>query len=144
AELSWSDNFGGRPYSVDYSISHSNVWQTAQTTLTNMALTKLRPGTEYEARVHITCLSEKAPYVSLFFETNLYDATTFAPNPTDNRITIYPSKNLIGNAFSIHDNAGRQVANGELLEYAFELYNLSPGIYTLKIDGEKPMKIIKY
>jgi Zn-dependent metalloprotease len=144
AELSWSDNFSGLPYSIDYSISGSNVWLTTETALTTISLPKLRPGTEYEARVHINCLSETAPYVSVLFETKLYEETTFAPNPTDSEITIYPSKNLIGTRFSIHDNAGRQVANAELLDYTIDLSILATGIYTLKIDGEKPMKIIKH
>ena len=125
AELSWNDNFSGLPYSIDYSISGSNVWLTTETALTNISLTELRPGTKYEARVHINCLSETAPYVSLLFETDLYEETTFAPNPTDSKITIYPSKNLIGNRFSIHDNAGRIVVDGELLDYTIDLSNFS-------------------
>ena len=144
AELSWNDNFDALPYSIDYSISGSNVWLTTETALTNISLAKLRPGTLYEVRVHINCLSETAPYVSLFFETNLYEETKFAPNPTESKITIYPSKNLIGNRFIIHDNAGRIVADGELLDYTIDLSNFSYGIYTLKIDGEKPMKIVKH
>ncbi len=144
AELSWNDNFSGPPYSVDYSISGSNVWLTTETTLTNLSLAELRPGTEYEVRVHITCLSETAPYVSLHFETNLYEKTTVAPNPTDSKVTIYPSKNLIGNRFTILDNAGRIVADGDLLDYTIDLSNFSTGLYILKINGEKPMKIIKH
>ncbi|HEX5169135.1 MAG TPA: fibronectin type III domain-containing protein, partial [Cyclobacteriaceae bacterium] len=143
AELSWSDNFSGLPYAVDYSISGSNVWLTTETQLTNLSLAKLRPGTEYEARVHINCPSETAPYVSLRFETKLYEETVFAPNPTPGKITIQPSKNLIGSQFSIYDNTGRTLADGELLDYTIDLSNFSPGTYILKIDGEKPMKIIK-
>ena len=143
-ELTWNDNFSDLPYSIDYSISGSHVWLTAETTLTNISLAKLRPGTEYEARVHITCLSETAPYVSVLFETNLYGETAVAPNPTDREITIFPSKNLIGNRFVIFDNAGRQVANAELLDYTINLSILPPGIYMLKIEGEKLMKIIKH
>ena len=78
------------------------------------------------------------------FETDLYEETTFAPNPTDSKITIYPSKNLIGNRFSIYDNTGRIVADGELLDYTIDLSNFSAGIHTLKIDGEKPVKIFKH
>jgi hypothetical protein len=144
AELSWSDNFDALPYSIDYSISGSNLWVTTETELTKISLTKLRPGTEYEARVHINCLSETAPYVSLFFETSLYQETALAPNPTNNKVTIYPSKNLIGNHFIIHDNAGRIVVDGELWDYTIDLSDFSTGIYTLKIDGENPMKIVKH
>lgn len=143
-ELSWSENFSGVPYTVEYSVSGSNVWQTTQTALTTLLLSNLRPGTNYEARVHITCPSEKAPYASLNFETNLYEATTFAPNPTNKDITIYPSRKLIGNRFSIHDNTGRQVYNATLLNYTIDLSMLSPGIYVLRIDGEKLIKISKY
>jgi len=144
AELSWSDNFSGLPYSIDYSIWGSNVWLTTGTALTEISLTGLRPGTLYEARVHINCLSETAPYASVLFETHLYEETTFAPNPTNNEITIYPSIDLIGHRFTILDNAGKQVVNAELLAYTIDLSTFSPGIYTLKIDGEKPMKILKY
>lgn len=143
AELSWSDNFGGVPYSVDYSISGSNVWQTATTSLTNISLVALRPGTEYEARVHINCVSETAAYVSQFFETSLYQETTFAPNPTASKITIRPSKDLIGNRFAIHDNVGRILISGELRDYTIDLSNFSDGIYTLRIEGERIMKIVK-
>jgi hypothetical protein len=59
------------------------------------------------------------------------------------KITIHPSKNLIGNRLSIHDNTGRTVAAGELRDYTIDLSDFFPGMYLLKIDGEKPMKIIK-
>ena len=42
------------------------------------------------------------------------------------------------------DNAGKQVVYGELLEYTIDLSILPIGVYTLKIDGEKTMKIVKY
>lgn len=144
AELSWNDTFGGVPYFIDFSILGSNVWQTAETSATTLPLAGLRPASKYEARVHINCLSEVAPYTSQFFETSVYQETTLAPNPTDKSITIYPSKNLIGSRFGIYDNAGKQVAYGDLLEYTIDLSLLPTGIFTLKIDGEKTMKIVKY
>lgn len=143
AELSWDDHFGDLPYSVDYSISGSKNWQTTETEATTISLTELRPGTQYEARVHITCPSERASYVSVLFQTGLYEETLYAPNPANNQVTIYPSKNLIGSYFSILDNSGRGVVNGELSGYTIDLSDFPPGIYTLKIDGEKPMRIVK-
>jgi hypothetical protein len=143
AELSWNDNFSGLPYVVEYSIAGSNVWMTAETALTSFSLAALRPGTKYEARVHITCTSETAPHVSLFFETLLYTETAFFPNPTDGKLTIQPSKNLIGCPFSISDNLGRIVAHGELPGYTVDLSPFSSGIFTLKIEGEKPIRIFK-
>jgi hypothetical protein len=144
AELSWEDDFGVLPYSVDYSIYGSNYWLTTQTSSTNIGLSALRPGTKYEVRVHINCSSVSAPYASAVFETELYDETTFAPNPTEGKITIRPSKNLIGNRFSITDNTGRILIDGELRDYTIDLSNFSAGIHILKIDGEKPIKIFKY
>lgn len=143
AELSWNSDFEGPPYFIDYSIKGSNVWQTKEATLTTVSLTELRPGTEYEVNVHINCLSITAPYASLFFETNLYEKTTYAPNPTSGSITIYPSKNLIGNRFSIQDNTGKTIAQGELQDYTLDLSAFSAGIYILKIEGENIMKIVK-
>jgi Zn-dependent metalloprotease len=142
-ELSWDDNISGSAYSVDYSIVGSNNWLTTETTLTDVSLSDLRPGTKYEARVHINCLSVKAPYVSLVFNTSLYDQTVFFPNPTDDNITIHPSKTLIGNHFSICDEMGRQITNGYLASYTIDLSAFSPGVYILKIEGEKNMKIVK-
>ncbi|WP_084137831.1 M4 family metallopeptidase [Chryseolinea serpens] len=143
AELSWSDNFDGYPYVIDYSISGSKVWQTIETASTNLSLTGLRPGAEYEVRVHIHCSSETLAFASLRFKTELYDETTYFPNPTDGEVTIHPSKNLIGNRFIICDNVGKVVANGELPDYTIDLSILAPGIYTLKIEGENLLKIVK-
>lgn len=143
ADLSWSDDIGGLPYSIDYSIEGSNIWKTKETSSMDISLADLRPGTTYEARVHITCLSETSPHISVKFTTELYDATSLAPNPTNGEFTIYPSRDLIGNRFSILDNTGLEVANGKLLDYTINLSELSPGIYILRISGEKPMKIFK-
>ncbi|HEY5745875.1 MAG TPA: M4 family metallopeptidase [Chryseolinea sp.] len=143
ADLSWNDNFDGFPYLIDYSISGSNVWQTIETASTNLSLAGLRPGAEYEVRVHIHCSSETLAYASQRFKTELYDETTYFPNPTDGDITIRPSKNLIGNRFNIFDNVGRSMANGALSDYTIDLSILAPGIYTLQIEGESPMKIVK-
>lgn len=144
AEVSWSDSFGGINYFVDYAIKGTNVWQTIETGLTNVSLTKLRPGVEYEVRVHINCLSVKASFVSQVFKTNVYEETTIAPNPTQKSITIFPSRNLIGSIFSLYDNTGKQIVSGELTDYTIDFSILSPGIYMLQIDGEKPLKVVKY
>lgn len=144
ADLWWSSDFSGHPHWVDYSISGSEVWLTKEVTSTNVLLADLRPGSEYEARVHINCLSETAEYVSVLFETDVYEQTTLAPNPTSSNITIYPSKNLIGNRFRVRDNAGRTIADGELIDYTIDLSGISPGIYTLTIDGEMNVKIVKH
>ncbi|MFM7430872.1 MAG: T9SS type A sorting domain-containing protein [Flammeovirgaceae bacterium] len=68
----------------------------------------------------------------------------FDNSPTEKSITIFPAKNLIGSTFSMYDNTGKQVVNGELIDYTIDLSILSPGIYMLKIDGEKPLKIVKF
>jgi Zn-dependent metalloprotease len=144
AELSWNANFSGALYSIDYSISGNNVWLTTTAASNEISLAELRPGTQYDARVHITCLSEAAPYATLHFETTFYEETMFAPNPTDGEITVYPSKDLIGKRFNIHDGIGRIVKEGELLNYTIDFSGFYTGVYFLKIEGEKPMKIIKH
>ncbi len=143
-ELSWEDHFGGYPYFIDYSIVGSNGWKTIDTPLTSLKLENLRPGTEYEVRVHIECPSETPPYASVRFKTNLYGETKFFPNPTDGIVTIHPSINLIGNNFDLYDNTGRRVATGQLHDYTIDMSGLPAGNYILKIVGEEPMKIVKY
>lgn len=144
AGISWNDNFTGLPYLVDYSIAGSNDWQTIETSSMNVSLADLRPGTSYEVRVHIECSKETATFASVVFETDYYEETTFAPNPTPDKVLIRPSKNLIGKHFTIMDNAGRVLYEGELRDYSIDLTNFSVGIHILKIDGEKPVKIFKY
>jgi hypothetical protein len=80
----------------------------------------------------------------LRFRTRVYDETTVAPNPTEDEVTIYPSKNLIGRRFSILDHTGRRVADGKLIDYTLDMSDFSAGLYTLTIEGEKPMKIVKH
>ncbi len=142
-DLSWFDSFGGVLYSVDYTPVGTNAWRTIQSSTTYVTLDRLRPATQYEARVHITCKSVTPQFTKLFFETNAYEETSLAPNPTDKSITIYPAKNLIGSSFTIYDNFGRQFISGKLLDYTFDLSLLAPGLYTLQIEGEKPIKILK-
>ncbi len=143
ADLSWFDSFGGVLYSVDYAPAGTNNWRTIQSSTTYVTLDPLRPATQYEARVHITCKSVTPQFTKLLFETNAYEETSLAPNPTDKTITIYPAKNLIGSSFTIYDNFGRQFISGKLLDYTFDLSLLAPGLYTLQIEGEKPIKILK-
>jgi hypothetical protein len=141
--LSWDTEFTGVPYVVDYTILGSDTWLTTETPLTNTVLDALRPGTEYEARVHIDCPSETPGYTLVRFETDLYEETTLAPNPTDHEVTIHPSKDLIGNHFSLQDNTGRVVVSGNLTDYVLDLSGLHSGMYLLTVDGEKPMKVFK-
>jgi hypothetical protein len=122
----------------------TNIWLTREAMSTNILLEELRPGSRYEARVHIHCTSEIPQYASVSFETNLYDEPVIAPNPTDDKIAIRPSKNLIGKGFNIYDNAGRMLFSGQLLEYTIDLTNFAPGLYILKIDGENIFRVVKY
>lgn len=143
AEISWNDDFSSLSYTIEYSIVGSDDWIKIKSTSTRVLLEELRPGTEYEARVYINCISVEASYAYVRFETRLYDKTVLAPNPTENIITIYPSKNLIGNRYGLYDSTGRRVAGGNLHDYTFDLSSFATGIYILKIDKEKPIKIIK-
>jgi hypothetical protein len=143
AQLSWNADFDELPYAIEYGISGTDVWLTNDAPSSHTSLSELRPGTKYEARVHINCLSETAPYASVHFETDLYGSVTYAPNPTDNQVTIYPARNLIGNRFIILDNAGKELGNGLLMDYTIDLSVFPPGMYTLKIEGEKPVRIVR-
>jgi len=143
AELLWDTDFTGYPYTIEYAIKGSNTWLKAETSATNISLINLSPGITYEARVHIHCSSETLAYASVVFTTAVYPETTYAPNPTESKVTVYPSKNLIGNNFHIYDNMGRIVASGKLQDYTFDFSGLTPGVYTLKIEREAPMRIVR-
>jgi Zn-dependent metalloprotease len=144
ANLSWEADFGVLPYYVDYVVAGRSDWKTVVQVSPSLTLSGLRPATEYEVRVHITCLNVVAPYISQYFKTKAYEATTFGPNPTDDKVTIHPSKDLIGNRYTLIDNAGRIVAQGFMRSYTFDLSGLSSGLFILKIEGEDPMKIFKH
>jgi Zn-dependent metalloprotease len=143
AQLSWEDSLGHYPYSIHYSIVGSGEWQAIHAALASISLPNLRPGTKYEARVHVACPTAEAQSAPIQFITNLYDKTTIAPNPTNDAITLYPSKHLIGNQFRIYDDTGRTMMEGKVLGYTFDLAALKAGVYILKIDQEQAMKIMK-
>src|SRR5690606_27324953 len=134
AELSWADEFGGLPYVVDFSILGNEASKSIETAALGMSLADLRPGTTYVARVNVACPNVPAPLVSVEFTTDLYGNTLFAPIPTPDRVTIYPSENLIGNHFSIVDNTGRIIIDAALRDYTIDLSGFPPGVYILMVD----------
>ena len=144
AGLSWEDDFGGLPYVVDYSIQGGNASKAIQTEAWGMSLTDLRPGTTYVARVGVACPEVTGPVVSVEFTTELYGNTLFAPNPTPDRLTIYPSENLIGTHFSIVDNTGSIIIDGAFSDYTIDLSGFPSGVYILLVEGETPQRIVKY
>lgn len=143
AELSWSDNVGGFPYTVDYTIAGTNAWTTTEVADRAITLQGLTPGTEYEARVYIDCPLESR-YAYIRFGTGLYSQMSIAPNPTAGLVTVYPARTLLGSRFVIYDIRGRPVAGGTLLDYNIDLSGLSAGIYTVVISGERPVKIVRH
>ncbi|PWL29424.1 MAG: hypothetical protein DCO96_06580 [Fluviicola sp. XM-24bin1] len=67
------------------------------------------------------------------------------PNPSSNIITI-KSQTILNNKYKIFDQQGREVLNGNLSDNSTEvsLFGLSPGVYTIRIEGNyKPAVIIK-
>lgn len=144
ATVTWSDEFDGGTYMFDYSISGSHAWMALNASEKQVSLSELRPGTQYSVRIYVSCRTEPVHYANIEFETSLFEKTTFFPNPTDADITIEPSKDLIGSRYVIFDNVGRNVAEGEIQKYVFDMSLFHPGIYTLKIDGEQPMRIVKH
>jgi Zn-dependent metalloprotease len=144
AMLSWDDDFDALPYHIEYRIAESGQWTKVVQTTRRLPLTGLRSVTKYEVRISIVCANLTAPYLTQYFTTKAYEATTFGPNPTDDKVTIHPSKDLIGNRYTLIDNAGRIVAQGFMRSYTFDLSGLSSGLFILKIEGEDPMKIFKH
>lgn len=142
ADLSWSDNIGGYPYTFDYSVAGSKTWSTIQVNDMQVTLRDLIPGTEYEARVYINCPIGKE-YIYIRFQTGLYSSLSITPNPTSGMVTIYPAKKLLGHRYFILDNIGRPVVSGILEKYMLDFSTLSAGMYTVIIEGEKPVKIVR-
>ncbi|NJN27636.1 MAG: T9SS type A sorting domain-containing protein [Cyclobacteriaceae bacterium] len=142
AELVWEDEYHSAQYIVDYAIEGSHNWLSTESPQPKITLDGLRPGTKYEARVHINCPSVNAPFLAAQFETDLYESTNFAPNPTHDFVYILPSKNLIGNRFALYNDMGKNIAYGELTDYTIDMSHLASGVYILKIEDELPMKII--
>lgn len=67
------------------------------------------------------------------------------PNPSFNHFNIKIPQSVIGQNFIILDNSGRLVLNGSLIEQVnqIDVNSLNNGVYTIKIDGLKPTKILK-
>jgi hypothetical protein len=67
------------------------------------------------------------------------------PNPSFNHFNIKIPQSVIGQNFIILDNSGRLVLNGSLKEQVnqIDVNSLNNGVYTIKIEGLKPTKILK-
>lgn len=143
ANLSWSDHFADQRYKIDFSMAGTNKWSTIESDTKNALLENLRPGTQYEARIHLGCPDTTPDYAFVSFSTSLYGEMSFGPNPTSGKVTILPDESLIGRNFSVLDPVGRQVIHGQLLDYTIDLSEFAAGIYTVRIDGEGPMRVAK-
>jgi len=71
----------------------------------------------------------------------------FYPNPATNQITLKVDNQLLGSIYTICDNTGKSVLNGNILSEnsVINLENLSKGFYFLGIGEnlERTMKVIK-
>lgn len=143
AHLSWSDDFGAQRYKIDFAIAGTNKWSTIESDTKNTVLENLRPGTLYEARIHLGCPDTTPEYAFVSFTTSLYGEMSFGPSPTSGKVTILPDKSLIGRNFSVLDPVGRQVIHGQLLDYTIDLSEFAAGIYTVRVEGEVPMRVAK-
>ena len=68
------------------------------------------------------------------------------PNPTNSKITLEVSSELVGRAFSIQDFSGRVILNGKIrsTEELIDLQNLARGAYYLSIENSSSVtKLIK-
>jgi hypothetical protein len=71
----------------------------------------------------------------------------FYPNPAANQITLKVDNQLLGSIYTICDNTGKSVLNGNILseQSVIDLEYLSKGIYFLSIgeNFERTVKVIK-
>ncbi len=67
------------------------------------------------------------------------------PNPTADLITIKGGESILGSAYSIADESGRQVLTGQLNDTSIDISRLTMGIYFFQIGEERrqSFKIIK-
>jgi Zn-dependent metalloprotease len=144
ALISWDDSFSGLSHHIEYSVAGKDEHKIIEASSLSTELRDLRPGTRYEIKIYIDCLGKTPPYVMKTFETKVYSTTTVAPNPTNDKIIIYPSRDLIGMSFQLLDFTGKLAGEGTLNDYTFDLSGLPEGIYILRIEGEDPMKIVKH
>ena len=131
------------PFYVDFRIVGSERWQSLPTLTTEFLIEGLRPGAEYEVRVHIRCPSVPFPYVSERFTTKYQAETTFVPNPTNDKVTIFPSVDMTGRRYTVHDSSGRLVLSGQITDYEIDFSFFAPGVYALRIEGEKVMRVVR-
>lgn len=69
------------------------------------------------------------------------------PNPTDNKLTIRTKLGLgIVSVFDINGRllASKKFSNQQLLEYQFDISNLSNGIYLLEVQLVNSKRVIKF
>ena len=67
------------------------------------------------------------------------------PNPITDQLNVQVNANLVGQSYIISDINGRTIQNGVLLDEAnaINFSNVTTGIYFLKLDNQKAVKLIK-
>lgn len=142
-EVKWSAAFPG-PFLVEYKASKSGMRQSKVVSSMQVKLEDLIPGEFYTIAVSVICPSASYGAITTTARTDLYDETFFSPNPTTGIITINPSVELRDKPFRIIDQSGRILISGSLDTYTIDLSSLATGIYLLQVEGENPMRVVRW
>lgn len=150
AVIQWEDEFDIGLYSVEYTKYGSIDWTLlSETSLFNQAIFDLTPETTYKARVFTICSDKISNRIPIFFTTPVItglepDGLTLSPIPVQKELHIHSEENLAGKKVAIVDVTGRVVFHTTLKEqYVLDLSDLSSGVFVVKIENKKPMRIIK-
>ena len=150
AVIQWADEFDIGHYSVEYTEYGSiNYSMLPETFLLNQTIIDLVPETTYKARVFAICTDKISNRVPIFFTTPVItglepDGLTLTPIPVKKELSIQSGQNLTGKKLVIVDAIGRVVFQSTLKEQnLLDLSDLSPGFFIVKIESERPVRIIK-
>jgi hypothetical protein len=67
------------------------------------------------------------------------------PNPTNDKLTLEVSNDLLGKTYFVTDFAGRTIQQGKIssLKQQLDMQSISNGTYFLQIEANRAVRVIK-
>ena len=153
ATISWNASTGAVSYEAQYRVSGTSNWTTKSATGTSVNATQMNLGTTYDYRVRAICSGSNSDYTAIGSYThqsgnlilgNANDEIAVYPNPTNDYVKVeFLNELSIESRITIIDGMGRELATQSNLDnqraILFNLSELSPGLYFIKVENNKEM-----
>jgi Zn-dependent metalloprotease len=148
AIVHWKDDHNIGNYSIEYTEYGTLNWFSSETASKSRSVTDLLPETTYKVRVHTICADRISNRTPILFTTPpekpKIEGLILSPNPVQKELLIQSEQSLEGREVIICDIMGKVVYRSVLEGTSIlDLSALVPGNFIVKIENEKPIRLIK-